>query len=89
MILEHPALERFDPLLDHVVDTAHTSGLQALAKVGLTLQDIKSSPSAHRRFLRGCHYGFDLAQRHVTTAVIDLEGKAKSLGGRPRFLRGR
>src|SRR5207245_7159407 len=30
------------------------------------------------------HYGFDLAQRQVTRAVIDLEEKARSLSGRPR-----
>lgn len=84
MIVEHPGLEGFEPLLNHVVDIAHTSGIQALSQVGLRLEDIKTSPSTHRRFLRGCHYGFDLAQRHVTKAVIDLEEKARSLTGRPR-----
>lgn len=83
-MLEHPALDAFEPLLDAVMTIAHTGGLQALAQAGLRLEDIKTSPSAHRRFLRGCHYGFDLAQRHVTKAVIDLEQKARSLGGEAR-----
>lgn len=84
VIVEHPGLEGFEPLLDRVLDIAHTSGIQALAQAGLRLDDIKTRPSAHRRFLRGCHYGFDLAQRRVTTAVIDLEEKARSLTGRLR-----
>src|SRR5437899_969879 len=84
VIVEHPALESFQPLLDHLVATAHTSGPQALSQAGLKLEDIKSNPSAHRRFLRGCHYGFDLAQGHVTRAVIELEEKARRIKERPR-----
>ncbi len=51
MIVEHPDLEGFEPLLDHVLATAHTSGIWALDQAGLKLEDIKTSPSAHRRFL--------------------------------------
>jgi hypothetical protein len=61
VILEHPELDEFGPLLLTLVDTAHTSGIQALTQVGLNMEHIKTSPSAHRRFLRGCHYGFDIA----------------------------
>ena len=40
-----------------------------LLREPLKLEHIKTSPSAHRRFLHGCHYGFDLAQRQVTRAI--------------------
>jgi hypothetical protein len=56
---------------------AHTTGLQALQTAGLTLEDIKNDRAAHRRFLRGCHYGYDLAQRRVADEVVRLERDAR------------
>src|SRR3990170_2626170 len=85
MVVEDPSLEGVEPLLDHLITTAHTSGIQALHQAGLRLEDIKTSTSAHRRFLRGCHYGFDIAQRHVTRVVVELEEKARNLREIPRL----
>jgi len=44
------------------------------------LDELKSlllNPSVFRMFIRGCHYGFDLAQRHVAFHVIDLESRIR------------
>jgi hypothetical protein len=40
-------------------------------------KDIKCNRAAHRRFLRGCHYGYDLVQRKVAAEVIALETRAR------------
>ena len=70
--LEYPILAPFESLLHRVIQDAQTGGLQALAQVGKTVNDLEASVSTHRRFLRGVHHGFDLAQGRVATAVIDL-----------------
>ena len=72
MILEHPELDSFEGLLGRITDTAFTGGLQALSRAGRTVHDTEGDRSAYRRFIRGCHYGFDLAQSHIVSAVIHL-----------------
>ena len=66
---------------------AHTTGLEALSKAGLTLADIEHSTGAHRRFLRGCHYGYDRAQRRVGEEFIALELQAREAQARLKELR--
>lgn len=75
--LEHPTLVPFEPLLRRVMQDAQTGGLQALAQIGKTVKDLGESASIHRRFLRGVHYGFDLAQGRVAAAVIDLDQRSR------------
>lgn len=57
MLLEHPALEPFEPTLRRVAETAFAGGLDAVAKTRRRVQDIDHDQVAHRRFIRGCHYG--------------------------------
>jgi hypothetical protein len=75
MLLEHPDLSPFEPVLKRCMALAHTTGLQALEGVGRKLADIGTSRGAYRRFIRGCHYGYDSAQRQIGALVIDLEEK--------------
>jgi len=87
MQVEHPSLKPFEPLLWECSQIAHTTGLAALSNVGLALADIEHSPAAHRRFLRGCHYGYDRAQRLVGEEVIALELKSRDAQARLKELR--
>jgi hypothetical protein len=73
MDLENPQLEPFEPKLLGLFAIAHTSGIWELEKKGFRLEDIAHSPSANRVFLRGCHYGYDLAQRRIGALVIEIE----------------
>lgn len=77
--LEHPTLDPFEPLLRRVGQDAQTGGLQALAQIGKTVKDLPESVSIHRRFLRGVHHGFDLAQGRVATTVIDLDQRSRQV----------
>lgn len=73
MLLEHPDLSPFEPVLKRCVALAHTTGLRALEGVGRNLDEIRTNRGAYRRFIRGCHYGYDSAQRQIGALVIDLE----------------
>jgi hypothetical protein len=83
MELEHPTLEPFEPVLRREINIAHTGGLSQLEKKGLRfadtdqLRDLLLNPTVFRLFIRGCHYGFDLAQHHVAGLVIDLESQIR------------
>lgn len=55
--------------------------------MGQTIGEIKHNAAAQRRFLRGCHYGYDLAQRQVAQEVITLELQAREADERLRGLR--
>ncbi len=85
MQLEHPSLENFDSQLRAVHYTLFNHGLDALREHGLIRADreiasvLKSNKSAQRRFLRGCHYGFDAAQRAIGKLVIGYERKKRVL----------
>ena len=73
MNLEHPQLEPFEPTLSRLMGITHTSGIWELEKKGFRLPEIKDRPAALRAFLRGCHYGYDLAQRQIAALVIEIE----------------
>jgi hypothetical protein len=60
-------------------------GIDALKQHGIIHRDeelltkLEESPSVMRRFIRGCHYGFDLAQRQIGSLVIDREVQIRAL----------
>jgi len=73
MILDLPGLDAFEPLLRKLHTFAFTGGIEALASRGLTLKDIERDQAAHGRFIRGCHQGYDRAQRGIAGALIEWE----------------
>jgi len=73
MVLDHPGLDPFEPLLRKLHTLAFTGGIEALASRGLTMKDIERDEAARRRFLRGCHQGYDRAQQQVAAALIEFE----------------
>lgn len=85
--LQHPQLSDFEPFLRQCFDIAHTSGIGALTSIGHKMNEIRKSRGLHRKFIRGCHYGFDLAQRKVGAYVGEVEGKISSLETELRTLR--
>jgi hypothetical protein len=78
VLLEQPDLPAFEPQLRRITETAFTGGLDALAQTGRSVKDIEHDLAAYRRFIRGCHYGFGLAQSHIADAVIDLENRVRA-----------
>lgn len=87
VILDHPELEPFEPLLRKIHTLAFTGGIDALASRGLTMKDIEHDESARKRFIRGCHYGYDRAQQQIASAVIGIENARRSLAAEIRQLR--
>src|SRR5438445_596632 len=73
MILEHPGLDAFEPLLRKLHTFGFTGGIETLASRGLTMADIERDQAAHSRFIRGCHQGDDRAQRDIARALIEWE----------------
>jgi hypothetical protein len=73
MLLEHPGLATFEPLLRKLHTLAFTGGIEALASRGLTMKDIERDQAAHSRFIRGCHQGYDRAQQGIARALIECE----------------
>lgn len=61
-----------------------TGGLQALASLGVTMQAITTDSRARSRFLRGCHRGYDKAQRQIGVTVIDLQMQMITLSAEMR-----
>jgi len=83
--LEHPQLEAFEPILGQLCSLVFEQGIAALQKAAL-LRDpkdlisvIDANASAFRRFIRGCHYGWDLAQHKISDLVIDYEQQVRKL----------
>ncbi len=72
MKLEHKELPPFVPLLPKILKVAFHSGTRFLESKGLSLIDIDSNPIAKDTFVRGCHQGYDRAQRRIGDLVIDL-----------------
>jgi hypothetical protein len=72
MFLDDPSLDPFEPVLNGVLNTAFTTGGDILRERGLSPRAV-ADPSLRRRFVRACHYGYDLAQREVCRRVIELE----------------
>jgi len=89
MDLENPELEAFEPILQHLDRLVFEGGIEALQKVGALgnsqelLSVIKTDPSLNRRFLRGCHYGWNEAQGKIGKLVIQYEDEIRQL--RPRL----
>jgi hypothetical protein len=85
MKLEHPELPSFEPNLNQLLRLVFEGGIDALQKQGLLgdpkdlLSVIKSSVSANRRFIRGCHYGWNLAQHRIAEHVIGYENDRRRL----------
>ena len=77
--LENPQLPAFEPILKQLSILVFERGIEALQKADLLRNPrdltsvIESDASAKRRFIRGCHYGWDLAQRRIADLVIDYE----------------
>ena len=83
--MDHDRLEPFEPILDSLLPLVFEYGIAALQKSGditdpaQLVQVIKDGKSAHRRFIRGCHYGWELAQRRIAELVISNEEKLRAL----------
>lgn len=77
--LEHPQLAPFEPILRQLWTLVFEKGIEALQNANLLrdpkdlLSVIEANASANRRLIRGCHYGWDLAQRKICELVIDYE----------------
>jgi hypothetical protein len=82
MNLENPGLPPFEPTLSRLYDLAQTNGTSELEKRGYRLPDVETNVSATRIFLRACHYGYDLAQRQIAAAVIEMEHQISDLNAR-------
>src|SRR6266851_6433759 len=78
MILDHPRLAPFSPLLESLLRAAFTSGLDRLRSDGFKMEDIKTNERARRRFMHACHYGYDRAQKRIANEVISLQSQIES-----------
>jgi len=73
MDLDHPLIPPFSPLLESVLSTAFTTGLDRLRSDGFKMEDIKTNERARRRFMHACHYGYDKAQKRIANEVLALQ----------------
>jgi len=89
MFLDDPSLEPFEPILRGLLDTAFHTGGDVLQERGLSPQAVVGDASLRRRFMRACHYGYDLTQREVCRRVIAIEREIVSLEERVRNARRR
>lgn len=78
MRLDHPELPPFEPILKPITDLVLASGIRALSSVGCRVNDIKENPQALRRFIRGCHYGYDRGQQKIAKVLLDLDKKFRT-----------
>ena len=78
MLLDCSDLSPFEPTLRRIARTAFTHGLDGLQQTRHTLDDIRTNPTVHRKFIRDCHYGFNQAQSHVVEEVLLLEERARA-----------
>ena len=78
-MLDHPQLEPFDGVLKPLHRLVFQGGIEALRNAGLLgdpsdlIKVISNDPAAFRRFIRGCHYSWDLAQRGISKLIIEYE----------------
>jgi hypothetical protein len=79
MLLDHPELPPFEPILKTITDIAFTSGIKALSSVGYKVDETKHNPQAMRRFIRGCHYGYDNAQQRTANVILGLDDRFRSV----------
>jgi hypothetical protein len=86
MDFDHPTLEPFEPLLGKLLPYIFESGIAELRKAGIIhhpsqLEAALDDGSVRRRFFRACHYGWDLAQRHIAKLVIEYQETIIGLQG--------
>jgi hypothetical protein len=80
MLLEHPALPKFEPALRKIADLALGNGVHAIRATGRRdMPDPMQDPTTYRRFLRAVHYGFNQAQSDTAKLLIELELQARDL----------
>jgi len=89
MFLDGPSLEPFEPTLSGILNIAFHTGGDVLRERGLSAQAVVGDPSIRRRFMRACHYGYDLTQREVCRRVVEIEGQILNLEERVRDARRR
>jgi hypothetical protein len=70
-------VDRFEPLLKEIYRLIFHAGIDAMKKERLLTNDENmlarlKNPSFKRKFIRACHYGFDLAQRKICSNVIGI-----------------
>jgi len=78
MRLNHAQLDDFERPLKDLMTTAFATGLQALEKLGWNLPAALEDPSMRRRFMRACHYGYELTQRQIGSLLIELEDRIRN-----------
>ena len=85
MELEHPGIEKFEPTLQGLMPLVFEAGISALQKSGQVsapkdvIKVIEKDRAAYRRFIRGCHYGWDLAQRKIAALLIEYAKRNRVL----------
>ena len=50
-----------------------------MSSAGYKLAEIRHNPQAMKRFIRGCHYGYDKAQHRTAKLILDLDEKCRSV----------
>lgn len=76
---------RFEGIVRHLYWHVFHAGIDSLKQEGLIRSDselfgtIENSASAFRRFIRGCHYGFDVAQKGIGRLVCECELEVRRL----------
>ena len=83
--LQHPDLNDFETILNTLFPLVFEGGIAALQTVGIIrkpdeLMEAIETKSTFRRFIRGCHYGWDEAQHRMSELVISYRQQAQKLG---------
>jgi hypothetical protein len=78
VLLDHPSLEPFEPLVRDLFDLAFGAALRGLAAAGLQPEEVWHT-EAGRMFQAACLPGFKRAQEAVGTKVIAFEKQIASL----------
>jgi hypothetical protein len=76
MQLDHPDLEPFEPIVIRLWRLQSSGGVKVLRELGIPrVEGPWGSEGDRRRFIRGCHYGWDRAQKEIARRVIELESQ--------------
>jgi hypothetical protein len=78
MLLDHPPLEPFEPIVDRLLDSAFGDALKNLASVGIATEDVWYT-SAFFPFRAACLPAFKKTQILVGDTVLDLERRIGAL----------
>jgi hypothetical protein len=81
MILHHPALPEFEPILNRFFELAMRYGFAEMEKRRYRFEEFNNDPTVRKVFIRACHYGYDLAQRQIADLVISMEEEIGRLSG--------